>query len=802
MGQVLVRSVVALLRASRLKARTVFTPLAAALAVVAGLFVTPVVAVATAGTASASSPVTTTYSAVETLPVPPSSNYQGSAGGDGWAVALSTTAVYNVFHHQDLLQVACHLQADATPCWSPETITDGSGDNFGVSGHPGLWLNQATGKLYLFANRTSDDTAGVVCIDTTIAATNTDPFCGFTALTGAGQASDFGLSAISDAATADGRWYAFNYFSGRAEGAGANQLLCFDLSTLAACTNQPYSLGVGTGVVGDGDFPPPGVAAFGDEVIVPVSLNTVSVNGSSDELLCFNAKTNQPCGGNFPLPLGFSYDSAYGTAYPLLSSSGSLLGFCLPTGPDPCYDLTGASVATPVNMTGAITYSSGWNGPAVVIGPRVYVPNGNYDTVMCFDYSTDNVCANFPFQPANLGLLYTVNPDPQRPTCLWVNSDDGSSQIQNFDAYTAGACGQGPIRVLASSIVAAGNSCMPTTYDSLQILQPAPGSYTSGTVQVEDGDANPIPGVPTLTLDGTGTVDLSPYSISPSGLPQFVITLNGTSGTPTSVEVKLTWTGTENPACVPTGNTESPTTVSTNLSGGGLSGATISVPDGTAVTDTASLSGTSAASAGGTVTYNVYSDANCTNLVQSAGTVNVTNGVVPTSSPVTLNSDGTYYWQANYSGDANNQFAVSSCGSEVETVASATAPVPTVTRVLPTQGPTFGTLAVAVLGSNLTAGASCNYTNMTLCSTTSVDFGATPATSILYASPTKLIVEEPPGALGTVDVTVGVGSQTSATSAADEFTYITSAIYTPAGLAARLAAAEAIVLTWPTTAIS
>ncbi len=43
---------------------------------------------------------TTTYSATETIPVPPASNYAGSGGGDGWAVALSTGDVYNVFHHQ------------------------------------------------------------------------------------------------------------------------------------------------------------------------------------------------------------------------------------------------------------------------------------------------------------------------------------------------------------------------------------------------------------------------------------------------------------------------------------------------------------------------------------------------------------------------------------------------------------------------------------------------------------------------------------------------------------------------------
>ena len=50
------------------------------------------------------------------------------------------------------------------------------------------------------------------------------------------------------------------------------------------------------------------------------------------------------------------------------------------------------------------------------------------------------------------------------------------------------------------------------------------------------------------------------------------------------------------------------TSLSTSLSGGGQSGTSINVPTGTAVTDTATLSGTNAAAATGTVTYNVYSD--------------------------------------------------------------------------------------------------------------------------------------------------------------------------------------------------
>jgi hypothetical protein len=55
---------------------------------------------ALAATAASAMAETATYSAVEKIPVPPASNFAGSGGGDGWAVALSETAVYNVFHHE------------------------------------------------------------------------------------------------------------------------------------------------------------------------------------------------------------------------------------------------------------------------------------------------------------------------------------------------------------------------------------------------------------------------------------------------------------------------------------------------------------------------------------------------------------------------------------------------------------------------------------------------------------------------------------------------------------------------------
>lgn len=87
----------------------------------------------------------------------------------------------------------------------------------------------------------------------------------------------------------------------------------------------------------------------------------------------------------------------------------------------------------------------------------------------------------------------------------------------------------------------------------------------------------------------------------------------------------------------------------------------------TEVTDTATIEGANASSAEGTITYKVYSDAACTQLVATAGVdLPVSQGSVPASTPVGpgLATNAIYYWQASYSGDGTNSQAISACGSE------------------------------------------------------------------------------------------------------------------------------------------
>jgi hypothetical protein len=85
---------------------------------------------------------------------------------------------------------------------------------------------------------------------------------------------------------------------------------------------------------------------------------------------------------------------------------------------------------------------------------------------------------------------------------------------------------------------------------------------------------------------------------------------------------------------------------------------------GAVVYDTATLSGTNSSTAGGTVTYYYAATPTTCATGTTIGSVAVTNGSVPASPTVTLNTAGTYEFWAFYSGDSTHGESTSSCGSE------------------------------------------------------------------------------------------------------------------------------------------
>jgi hypothetical protein len=114
-------------------------------------------------------------------------------------------------------------------------------------------------------------------------------------------------------------------------------------------------------------------------------------------------------------------------------------------------------------------------------------------------------------------------------------------------------------------------------------------------------------------------------------------------------------------------------------------------------------------------------------------------------------------WQSNVPGGSTPMWSTSSPSTYEVAQASFNVAPPTVTGVSPSVGPPSGGTSVSITGTNLDTA-------------TTVRFG-TRSASFTVNDPTSISATAPSAPNGTVDVTVTTPQGTSATSAADEFTY-------------------------------
>jgi hypothetical protein len=202
---------------------------------------------------------------------------------------------------------------------------------------------------------------------------------------------------------------------------------------------------------------------------------------------------------------------------------------------------------------------------------------------------------------------------------------------------------------------------------------------------------------------GPGTVLPGPYTVTESTLPSGWTLKNlvcTSTGNGTSASTSLA-TATASITMAPEGVVDCTYTNHANVSPKittTLSDTTVNIGD--TVHDSATLTGATA-DAGGTVTYTVYSDNSCTQNAVDAGTKTVTNGNVPDSDGVTFNSAGTFFWQAVYSGDANNNSATSDCTSEKLVVKPNTPGISTAQHLIPNDDATI-TGATSDAGGSIT----------------------------------------------------------------------------------------------------
>ncbi len=190
----------------------------------------------------------------------------------------------------------------------------------------------------------------------------------------------------------------------------------------------------------------------------------------------------------------------------------------------------------------------------------------------------------------------------------------------------------------------------------------------------------------TFSLSNGGTrtysdVVAGSYSVTESAPPagwtlkslECTATGDGTSVTPSDATASITMAGGGTVDCTYTNHINLKPTIATKLSAE-------SVTVGATVHDSATLTGATA-DAGA-----------CTDNPQDAGTKTVTNGDVPDSDPITFNNAGTFYWQAVYSGDANNDGATSACQSEILVVNKNQSAISTVPNLIPNDDATVSGL--------------------------------------------------------------------------------------------------------------
>jgi uncharacterized protein YjbI with pentapeptide repeats len=291
------------------------------------------------------------------------------------------------------------------------------------------------------------------------------------------------------------------------------------------------------------------------------------------------------------------------------------------------------------------------------------VPNGYAVNVVIqpgntCDFSTETLKAS---STLHLGLSVGAFPAPTTPGtyCFEVQHPTQrglgtgreqavvwSAATSNSETVTVGASAPSVATTLSNNSIAIGDSVTDTAILS-------GGASPTGTITFtmhslpDCSDAGTVVG--TVTVSGNGAYSSPSFTPSSLGTFYWQATYSGDTGNAGATG------GCGIPAEILTVNLASPS-VTTSLSDSG------SITIGASANDTATLVG--AYSPTGTVTFTAYSDAACSTLAFTS--TNPVSGSSVTSGSYRPPVPGTYYWRAAYSGDANNNGFVTSCGSNGE----------------------------------------------------------------------------------------------------------------------------------------
>ncbi|HKT01744.1 MAG TPA: OmpA family protein, partial [Rugosimonospora sp.] len=424
------------------------------------------------------------------------STFAGSAGGHGWDAFGDGSYVLNVWHHNTgSYNLDCHYKLDGASC-GPVYSVPGYGTSRVSSG------SVVGTKVYSMVGSGGD--LGVLCTDV-----STLPFtsCGFTSL----LSGDYNEQDMGSQVMAGTRIYAPTI-------GDSGAMLCYDTSTHAACTSQPYSM---AGLASqDTSAPPAFTATAGGYVFV-----------AATKLFCLNASDGTACTGAWPVG---SYADVIGPV-PMRNGSGDVVGACVLAPTEECYDLTGVTATFPAALASELTANAvGGNRPwsqETFDATRQYwfTPIDGGTAIACYDWTTSAACTGFSMTASIGDSRYGMTVDDTDPTCVWTNGDNG--RISAFNANT-GALGcefGGPLSIIPTpqrlSCAEAGRV---RQWTSMVLTAPEGIDVRALRLNVRTHDGVAVPGGSNLVPSSRGVVALSALDVADTGTqPQFEVTVTG-----------------------------------------------------------------------------------------------------------------------------------------------------------------------------------------------------------------------------------------------------------------------------------
>ncbi len=463
-----------------------------------------------------------------------------SQGGDGFDIAFDSRGyVWNVWHHitpPTVAGVQCHDKATGASCGANYPFDIGL-RGFHTYYHTMEYYDPVYKHLWIAVFRTSPSPgdAGFLCLD--VADVANPKYCGGTS-TALGANSYISLSAKPT----DNRFMGnFAFWEGHVYSwTKTGAVMCVDTQANAgagASCGTPVTWSATNWEPRGGSSP---MMVWGNRLF---AFGNDSIGG------CLDLTTFTKCSDG---SWGASGKVNWGSAtqgFLLPDSSGTIIGACtihFNNAYSNCVRQNGTTFAPPTSllnmMKGGIALvdaTSGLRKVAATVGTRVYWSDyyGN-SKVQCWNATTGSSCTGWPVTTAQ---SYTVQADPDHPTCLWVNGNVG--QIQTFTSDgTPGCSWTSPTSSITAASIVPRMACTAadavSSWSTITLTSPPASDYTSATLTVLNSSGTAISGWQNVALPSTGTpLSISGLAMGDSGTnPTFQVTLTGRS---TSTQVGL-----------------------------------------------------------------------------------------------------------------------------------------------------------------------------------------------------------------------------------------------------------------------